>query len=74
MAQHKESACNVGDARNAGSIPGFGRSSGEGNGNPIQHSCLGYPMDRGLGRLRFRGLQESDTTERLEYTTPIGEK
>ena len=33
----KESACNVGDP---GSIPGLGRSSGEGNGNPLQYSCL----------------------------------
>ena len=36
----KESACNVGDL---GSIPGLVRSSGEGNGNPLQHSCLGIP-------------------------------
>ena len=40
----KESACNVGDS---GSIPGSGRSSGEGNGNSLQHSCLENPMDRG---------------------------
>ena len=40
----KESACNVEDW---GSIPGLGRSSGEGNGNPLQYSCLGNPMDRG---------------------------
>ena len=40
----KESACNAGDL---GSIPGSGRSSGEGNGNPIQYSCLENPMDRG---------------------------
>ena len=38
----KESTCNVGDA---GLIPGSGRSPGEGNGNPLQHSCLGNPMD-----------------------------
>ena len=38
----KASAYNAGDP---GSIPGLGRSSGEGNGNPIQHSCLGNPMD-----------------------------
>ena len=35
---------NVGDL---GSIPGLGRSPGEGNGNPLQYSCLGSPMDRG---------------------------
>ena len=40
----KASACNVGDP---GSIPGSGRSPGEGNGNPLQHSCLENPMDRG---------------------------
>ena len=40
----KESAYNAGDP---GSIPGSGRSSGEGNGNPLQYSCLENPMDRG---------------------------
>ena len=40
----KESACNAGDM---GSIPGSGRSPGEGSGNPLQYSCLGNPMDRG---------------------------
>ena len=38
-------AYNVGDP---GSIPGLGRSSGEGNGNPLQYSCLENPMDRGV--------------------------
>ena len=40
----KMSACNAGDP---GSIPESGRSPGEGNGNPLQHSCLENPMDRG---------------------------
>ena len=40
----KESACKAGDP---GSIPGSGRSPGEGNGNPLQHSCLGNPTERG---------------------------
>ena len=40
----KASACNAGDQ---GSIPGSGRSPGEGNGNPLQHSCLENPMDGG---------------------------
>ena len=40
----KETACN---ARNLGSIPGSGRAPGEGNGNPLQYSCLENPMDRG---------------------------
>ena len=39
----KESACNAGDL---GSIPGMGKSPGEGNGNPLQYSCLGNPMER----------------------------
>ena len=39
---------NVGDARNAGLIPGWGRSPGVGNGNPLQYSCLGNCMDRGV--------------------------
>ena len=40
----KESACQAGDS---GSIPGSGRSLGDGNGNPLQYSCLEKPMDRG---------------------------
>ena len=40
----KESACNAGDP---GSIPGLGRSPGEGNGNPLQYSCQENSMDRG---------------------------
>ena len=43
-ARGKEPACNVGDP---GSIPGSGRSPGEGNGKPFQYSCLEKPMDRG---------------------------
>ena len=38
---------NVGDIRDVDSIPGSGRSSGVENGNPVQYSCLGNPMDRG---------------------------
>ena len=49
----KESAHNVGDRS---SITGLGRSPGEGNGNPLQYSCLENPMDRGPGRLRSMGL------------------
>ena len=40
----KNPPANAGDV---GSIPGLGRSPGEGNGNPVQYSCLGNPMDRG---------------------------
>ena len=50
----KESTYNVGDL---GSIPGSGRSPGEGNGNPLQYSCLENPMDEDPGRLESMGLQ-----------------
>ena len=46
----KESACNVGNTGDVGSIPGLGRSPGEGNGNPLQYSCLENPMDKGTYR------------------------
>ena len=58
----KESACNAGDP---GWILGSGRSPGEGNSNPLQHSCLGNPMDRGVDGLQFMGGKESDMTEWL---------
>ena len=53
----KNSPANEGDVRNVGSSPGLGRSPGEGNGNPLQCSCLGNPMDRGPGGLESMGLQ-----------------
>ena len=49
----KESACNVGDL---GSIPGSGRSPGEGNGNPLQYSCLENHMDRGAWQVTVHGV------------------
>ena len=55
----KESAFNAGEP---GLIPGSGRFSGEGNGNPLQYSCLENPNDRGAGRLQSIGMQESDMT------------
>ena len=48
----------AGDVRDVGSIPGSGRSPGEGNGNPLQYSCLGNPMDtEEPGGLQSIGLQ-----------------
>ena len=49
----KESACNVEDP---GSIPGLGRSPGEGNGNPLQYSCLENPTDRGAWQATVHGV------------------
>ena len=62
----KESACFAG---NPGSIPGSGRSLGEGNGNPLQNSCLKNSMDRGAwGGYSPWGHKESDVTEWLTVT------
>ena len=52
----KESACNAVDL---GSIPGSGRSPGEGNGNPLQYSCLENPMDRGVWQATVHGVTKS---------------
>ena len=57
-SEGKESACNVG---NLGSIPGLGRSTGEGNGYPLQYSCLENPMDRGAWRATVCGIAKSQT-------------
>ena len=57
----KESTCNAGDL---GSISGLEGSSGEGNGNPLQYSCLGNPMHRGAWRATVcRISKESDANE-----------
>ena len=52
----EESACNAGDA---GSVPGAGRSPGEGNGNPLPYSCLEHPMDRGAWWATVPGVAKS---------------
>ena len=56
MTTGKESACNTGDM---GSIPESGRSPGEGNGNPLQYSCLENPMDRGAWWAAVHGVPKS---------------
>ena len=57
----KESACNAGDTGDLGSIPGLGRSPGEGNGNPLQYSCLDNPMDTGVHWAAVHGVAKSWT-------------
>ena len=57
----KKSACNTGDIRNAGSIPGPGRSPGGGHDNPLQYSCLENPLDRGAWRATVHGVAKSGT-------------
>ena len=52
----KASACNAGDL---GSVPGLGRSPGEGNGNPLLYSCLENPMDRGAWWATVPGVAKS---------------
>ena len=64
-ASGKESMCNAGDATDVGSIPGLGRSPGEGNIYPLQYSGLENSMDY------TEGLIESDMTERLTLSLTL---
>ena len=67
-SEGKEPACSVEDP---GSIPGSGRSPGEGTGNPLQYSCLENPMDGGAWQPTAStwGCEELDRTERLTQCT-----
>ena len=60
----EESACNVGDL---GSIPGLGKSLGEGYSNPLQYSCLENPMDRGAWWATVHEVSKSQT-QLSDYT------
>ena len=53
------------DIRDASSIPGSGRSLGEGNGNPLQYSCLENPMDRGASWATVHEVAQLDMTETI---------
>ena len=64
----------TGDATESGSIPGYGRSPGEGNGNPLQHPCLGNSMNRGAWLAIVHEVTKSETqfsihacTNKLSY-------
>ena len=52
----KNLPANARDVRDTGSIPGSGRFSGGGNGNPLQYSCLEDPLDRGAWRTTVHGV------------------
>ena len=57
----KNPPANSGDARDVGLIPGLGKSSGVGKGNPLQYSCQENPMDRGAWRATVHGVAKSWT-------------
>ena len=56
----KNPPANAGDTRDTGLIPGSGRSPGEGNGAPLQYSCLENPMDGGAWRATVHGVAQSE--------------
>ena len=57
----KNPPANAGDVRDTDSIPGSGRSPGEGHGNPLQYSCLENPMDRGAWWATLHGVAKNRT-------------
>ena len=57
----KNLPADAGDARDTGSIPGSGKSPAGGNGNRLQYSCLGNPMDRGAWRATVPGIAKNQT-------------
>ena len=67
----KNPPANAGDSKDLSSIPGSGRSPGEGDENPLQYSYLENPMDRGAWRASPWGCRESDITERLSTHSEI---
>ena len=65
----KNPPANAGDIRDSGSILGPGRSSGEGNGYPLQYSCLGNPMDRRAWQVTVHGVTTEQLNNKiLQYT------
>ena len=67
----KNSPANAEDIRDAGLIPGLGRSPGGGHSNPLQYSCLKNPVDRGAWRAKVHVVTESDT-EATYHTCTLG--
>ena len=60
-------SANAGDVRDMGSVPWSGRYPGEGNGNPLQYSCLENPMDGGAWRATVHGFAQSCTQLSAEH-------
>ena len=70
----KNLPANAGDARDTGLIPGSGRSPGEGNGNPLQYSCLENPMNRGAWQATVHGAAKTGTwLKRLNESAQAGD-
>ena len=65
----KNPPANAGDIRDVDSTPRLGRSPGDGNGYPLQYSCLENPMDRGAQWATVHGVAESDMTEHTHTPT-----
>ena len=68
----KNPLAGAGDIRDVGSIPGSGRSPREGNGNPLQYSCLETHGQRSLAGYSPQDRRESDTTESLALAQILG--
>ena len=68
----KNLPANAGDTRDVGLVPGSGRSLGEGNGNPLQYSCLKNSMDRGAWWTIVHGVTELDATNHKHTHSPLG--
>ena len=66
----KNPPAHVGDERDTGSIPGWGRSPGGGNGKPLQYSCLENPKDRGAWRVTLHGVAKTQTQLSWHPTQP----
>ena len=60
-AMVKNLPTNAGDVRDMGSVPGLGKSPREGNGTPLQYSCVENPMDRGAWQTAVHGVTKSGT-------------
>ena len=68
----KNPSGSTGDTGVVGSIPGSGRPPGEGNGNPLQYSCLKNPMDRGAWQTIVHGVAKRQTQQATKHSTARG--